>query len=62
MAVGGDMAQLDIITLHRNAARDTLFPGPFQGPLFFDPTIKAWVVTAAREVRKAKARMAVTGE
>ena len=42
------MAQLDLITLHRSAARDTFFPGASQRPPFFDPTIKAWVVTGPR--------------
>jgi hypothetical protein len=35
------MAQLDIITLHRDAARDAFFLQLLGRSLFFDPAIKA---------------------
>jgi cytochrome P450 len=41
------MAQLDIITLHRDSARDAFFPELLRRSLFFDPTIKAWVASGA---------------
>jgi cytochrome P450 len=39
------MSELDMITLHRSAEREVIFSEPH--PPFFDPTIKAWVVTGA---------------
>src|SRR6476620_7574216 len=39
---------MDIITLHRDAARDAFFPELAERPLFFDATTKAWVVCGAQ--------------
>ncbi len=40
---------MDIITLHRDAGRDAFFPEFAERPLFFDETLKAWVVSGARD-------------
>jgi cytochrome P450 len=41
-------AQLDVIALHRNEARGAFFPKASAQPIFFDTTIKAWVVANPR--------------
>jgi len=39
---------LNVIALHRNEARSAFFPAAATQPIFFDATIKAWVVANAR--------------
>ncbi len=40
---------MDIIALHRSEERGTFFPEASARPIFFDATIKAWVVASARQ-------------
>lgn len=40
---------MDIITLHRDANRDAVLSRLAERPLFFDATLKAWVVSRARD-------------
>jgi cytochrome P450 len=38
---------MNMLTLHRSTARETFFPAFRQSPIFFDATIRAWVITVA---------------
>lgn len=39
---------MDVIALHRNETRSAFFPKASEQPIFFDATVKAWVVANAR--------------